>query len=151
MTLSWYELHFAADLVVDQVLRFVRSMVVRVRKGFLMSAQPVLIEVEGHAGQLTWRLGVTTGEHDQLLTGLRHALPDLRLDPVERAPLPVDRVWELRLSSHRRPLTTTAPEEFAGSVLSALAGTGPKERLVLQWLIGPWLARRVVPPSSKSS
>lgn len=49
MRLRWYELHFAADLHADAVLRFVRGLVVRVRKGLIMTALPVIVEVEGEA------------------------------------------------------------------------------------------------------
>jgi hypothetical protein len=151
VTFRWYELHFGADLEADAVVRFVRALVVRVRKGFIVSAQPVLIEVEGRAGVLTWRLGVMPSEHDQVLSGLRHALPDLRLESVEYASAIRDRVWELRLSSHHRPLATDNPEQLATAVLSSLQSTGRGESLLLQWLVGPWIARRVVPPASRSS
>lgn len=151
MTLSWYTLHFPADLDSDQVLRFTRSLVVRVRKGFIMSAQPVVLEVEGDAGRITWRLGVTPGERDQVLSGLRHAVPNLRTESTERSDAAPDRVWELRLSSHRRPLNVSASEGVASAVLSALHSTSAKERVVLQWLVGPWLVRKVVPPPSSTS
>lgn len=151
MRLRWYELHFAADLHADAVLRFVRGLVVRVRKGLIMTALPVIVEVEGEAGRLTWRLAVSPSEHDQVLSGLRHALPDLRLESIEHTAKSCDRVWELRLSSHHRCLATDSPELLASGVLSALQCTGPGERMLLQWLIGPWLIRRVVPPASRSS
>jgi hypothetical protein len=151
VTLRWYELQFAADLDAEGVLGFVRSLVVRVRKGLLMSALPVLIEVEGNAGRLCWRLGVTPAEQEQVLSGLRHAVPDLLLTDIDHRPLRFDRVWELRLSSQRRPLSVSAAELVASALLSALARTGRGERLVLQWLIGPWLVRHVVPPPSRSS
>jgi len=79
----WYELHFPSALDSDAVLRFARSFAVRARHGFLMSARPIICEIEGKNGQLNWRLGVTPGEHDQVLAGLRHALPDLRIEPIE--------------------------------------------------------------------
>src|SRR5947207_1042606 len=60
-------------------------------------------------------------------------------------------VWyELRLSSPRRALTTDYPEQIASAALSALLETRRDERVVLQWLIGPWLVRRIVPPASKA-
>jgi len=151
VNLLWQELHFAGDMEPDGVLRFARTLSVRARRGLFMTALPVICEVESIEGRLTWRIGVTQVEAPQVLAGLRQALPDLRLDPVEHQAKRFDRVWELRSSTHRRPITTSAPEEVAGAVLLALQRTGRHERLLLQWLIGPWLPRHVVPPAAKPS
>jgi len=149
VNLVWHELHFSSDLEADGVLRFARTLAVRARHGLFMTALPVICEVESIEGRLTWRIGVTRVEATQVLVGLRQALPDLRLDPVEHHAQSFDQVWELRSSTHRRPITTSAPEQVAGAVLLALQRTGRHERLLLQWLIGPWLPRHVVPPAAK--
>src|SRR5947209_2644931 len=123
MNLVWYELRFPSDLDVDGVLRFARTLAVRARHGLLMTAQPVICEVEGSAERITWRIGVTHSEHDQVMVGLRQALPDVRLEPLDHQTVRCDRVWELRISSHRRALTADYPEQVAGAVLSAMLQT----------------------------
>jgi hypothetical protein len=114
-----------------------------------MVSQPVICEVEGHHGQLTWRLGVTTSEEQQVLTSLRQALPDIRADAVERPEIAYDGIWELRLSSQRRVLQHGAPDQVAAVVLAALQRTHRDEYALLRWQIGPWLPRSPIPPPSR--
>ena len=149
MNLVWHDLHFSAGLEADAVLGFARTLSVRARHGLFMTALPVICEVESSEGQLTWRLGVTQVEAAQVLAGLRQALPDLRLDRIDHEPVGFDRVWELRSSTHRRSLVTDYPEQVSAGVLLALQRTGRSERILLQWLIGPWLPRQAVPPAAK--
>jgi hypothetical protein len=151
MKLSWYKLSFPANLDSEAVLHFVRSMTVRPRRGPLMTARPVICEVEGHDGGLVWRLGVTPGEERRLLTSLRQALPDVRAEAVETPITDFDVVWELRLSSQRRVLHSDNSNQVAGAVLSALQMAGPKEHVLLRWQIGPWIPRQAIRPVSRSN
>ena len=151
MNFVWYEQSHSSDLDADAVVHFARTLAARARHGFLMSALPIICEIESDAGRLTWRLGVTDSEHDQVLAGLRQALPDLRSELVDYHAARFDKVWELRSSSHRRAMATANPEQVAGAVLSALLQARSEERVLMQWLIGPWLTRHAVPPSSKPS
>jgi hypothetical protein len=150
MKLAWYELRFPGDLDPEAVRHFVRTLAARPRRGPLMTALPVICEVEGHDGRLTWRLGVTMPEERQVLTSLRQALPDVRADRVDPAEIGYGAVWELRLSSKRRVLQHGTPDQVAGVVLSALQRAGRDEYVLLRWQIGPWLPRSAVPPATRS-
>lgn len=152
MTIVWYDLHFPADLEPEAVQHFVRTLAARPRWGALMASSPVICQVEGSNGGLTWRLGVTTAEADHVLTSLRQALPDART--VESAPAeqPIfDAVWELRLSSQRRVLQHGKPDQVAGAVLAAVQRAGRDETVLLRWQIGPWIPRGAVAPPKRST
>jgi hypothetical protein len=146
MSTVWYELHFPSDLDPDSVVHFIRTLAARPRRGALMAANPVICEVEGHDGRLTWRLGVQPSEEQQVLTSLRQALPDVRADVVDATSIVYDAVWELRLSSQRRVL-----QHSSGPVamnMSCFAGRSVRGCLEAQYLQPAERAR--VHPSSMS-
>lgn len=109
-----------------------------------------MVEVVGHGGQLVWRVGAHASEEAGLLRAVRGQLPDVRYQPVP----PIDRIpsfgWELRTSSPRRPLRVDVRDELAIELLGAVPAAKSKETVILQWLIGPWLIRPVVPPAKQS-
>jgi hypothetical protein len=148
MRLQWWRLRFPAELTAASVLHFTRTLAVRPRRGLLLQADPVVFEVAAQHGGLTWRLGVSDRDAAQVLGALRLALPDLRaeVDTSERPTF--TRGWELRLNSQRRALRTDAPEQVAGALLGALLQANAHEAVAVQWVIGPWLHRPVVPPAT---
>lgn len=143
-------LRFPANLSFDSVAAFVRSQTSRSRHGLLHQSRPVVVEVVGHGGQLVWRVGAHASEEAGLLRAVRGQLPDVRYQPVP----PIDRIpsfgWELRTSSPRRPLRVDVRDELAIELLGAVPAAKSKETVILQWLIGPWLIRPVVPPAKQS-
>jgi hypothetical protein len=148
MSWQWFGLRFPSELDADSVLRFTRNLAVRPRRGLLMRADPVVCEVEARNGRLRWRLGVTDRDAAQVLGALRLALPGLRTEAIDAARPVLDRAWELRLNDHQRPLRTDVPAPVAGALLGALLDADRGETVVLQWVIGPWLHRPVVPPAT---
>jgi hypothetical protein len=151
MRLVWYQLRFPNDLDPDSIVHFIRTLAARPRRGALMVAEPVICEVQGQDGRLSWRLGVTSSEERQVLTSLRQAVPDMRADAFERPSVRYDTVWELRLSSQRRVLQHKTPDQVAGIVLSALQRAGNDEYILLRWQIGPWLPRAPIQPPNSAS
>lgn len=145
-----FRLDFPEGLGVEAVVSFMRSLGARSRHGWLRVADPVTFEVLMAGGQLRWLLGVEHREAQQVLAGLRHAVPNLSVVPTDEVLPPVVVGWELRLSSSRRPLTVDAPEEIARAVLSALLHAERGEVVRLHWLVGPWLPRRVVAPPHRA-
>src|SRR5690242_20105482 len=139
MTLFVYELSFPSDLQADAVVQFMRTLATRPRRGFLMRADPVVLEVRSNSGQLSWRLGVTRRDHDAVLAGLRASLPDVRVERTSNGKQGNLQAYELRLGSHRRSVRTDNPDEVAAALLNALERTYRGEVLGLQWVVGPWL------------
>ncbi len=147
MSWQWFTMRFPSELSADAVLHFTRSLAVRARRGWLMRADPVVMEVAGHGGKLAWRLGVTSRDAERVVTSLRLALPGLRLEPLSEARPTLQRAWALRLSNQRRALRREVPDQTAAALLSAVQQAGRSEAVVLQLVIGPWLHRAPVPPA----
>ncbi|HVV71949.1 MAG TPA: hypothetical protein VHI52_10690, partial [Verrucomicrobiae bacterium] len=145
MNLDWYELEFPPELPPEPLLQFMRSLAARARRGLLMLPDPLIIEVEGAGGRLTWRLGITEREAEQVLGTLYSSLPNVRSTPVTPDRITPQQAWELRTTARRRPLRTDVPTEVATALLVALQAAGPDERLVVQWVIGGWVLRNVIP------
>jgi hypothetical protein len=73
-----------------------------------------------------------------VMTHLRAALPDVRLDLSQPLNLPpLTRAAELALSSQTRPLNTEALGSVSAAVLQSLQPLRPDEQVVLQWLLTP--------------
>jgi type IV secretory system conjugative DNA transfer VirD4/TraG family protein len=145
MKLVWCELAFPTQLDLDRLLQFTRSLAVRSRYGFLMRADPVILELDGAGGQLTWHLGSSDRDSEQVLRCLYAAIPDVRFTAADRDDSRLTTAWELRTSSRRRPLRTDVPTETATALMTAVQAAGTNERVVVQWIIGGWLYRPVVP------
>ncbi|HVX20781.1 MAG TPA: TraM recognition domain-containing protein [Acidimicrobiales bacterium] len=145
MKLLWHQLEFPDQLEVEQLLQFIRSLATRARHGLLMSADPVAVEIEASNGQLHWRFGVAPREAEQVLGHLYACLPNVRCEPTTNDRQPFTTAWELRTSNPRRPLRTDVATEVVTGLLVALQAAGDHEAVCLQWLIGGWLTRPVVP------
>ena len=142
-----YRLNFPQGLEPAPVLQFMRSLSARARHGWLRTADPVILEVAVVKGQLGWYLEVEQREERQVLSALRMAIPSLTA--LSASPLPsVGIGWELRMNSSRRSLFTEGPDEVAAQILQALGHAAVSETVRLQWLVGPWIARAVVPPAT---
>jgi hypothetical protein len=151
VTLAWLALTFPAELTPDTVLAFTRLLTIRPLHGMWRQADPVVCEVVATGRAVRWQIGMTPREAAAVMPQLRGQLPDVAAEPTERLLPPIDAALELRLSSHTRPLRTDVPEAVAAAVLTALTSAGRDEALVLQWVIGPWLARPAVARGDRAS
>jgi len=146
----WYQLTFPDEVTAEAVLLFTRSLTVRKRSGLLGTADTVALELLATKQAITWRLGLMQREEPQVLGALRHALPAIRLKPLSVRQISATAAWELRTSTHLRPLAVTAPEQVAAALLVSLQDLVTGEEVVLSWLVGPWLPRPPVRPVQKS-
>jgi hypothetical protein len=145
--LHWYELAFPADLDSDVTLDFARSLSTRARHGFWSQVRPVVVEVERSGGRYVWRLGLDERDASLIVRRLRALVPAMRIDRTERNVPDLDIGTELRLRSARRVMNTDIAGQAAAALLLSLSGIGHDESVVVQWIIGPWLARSPVPSS----
>lgn len=148
MNLNWFELRFPSGLEADAVVHFARTLSMRPRRGLFMTAEPVVGEVTGNRGRLTWRLAVSPRDQQTVITNLRQAIPDLLIEMSDRPVSQPSRVWELRIDNPRRPLRTDNPEQLTAALLPVMLTTGEHEHVALQLVIGPWLPRHAVPPAT---
>lgn len=146
-----YELTFPEGLKHENVVAFARALSTRPRHGFWRVADPVTLEVVSSGGDITWWLGVEQKEEALVLGALRSAVPSSssRLVEADQSSASVTQAWELRLNTSRRPLSTGSPEQVTSGLLGALSQVRRGEHVVVHWLIGPWVSRRVVPTPSK--
>jgi hypothetical protein len=142
---QWFELSFPTGLSADEVLELVRSWSARRRRGWFGHASTLVLETEARAGGWCWRLGVTGSEAETTLAQLHRVLPEVAVKPTDRPALAWTDSVELRLRSSLRPMRIDEPQQSAGALLSAMSGVIGRERLLLQWVVGPWLPRSPVP------
>jgi hypothetical protein len=143
----WYELAFPADLDSDAVLGFARSLSTRARHGFWSQIRPVVVEVERSGGRSVWRLGLDERDAPVVVRQLRSLAPAMRIDRTQRVVPDLDVGTELRLRSSRRAVNTDVAEQAAAALLLSMASIGHDEAVVVQWIVGPWMARSPVPSS----
>ena len=147
--LSWYQLGFPNDLDSKAVLDLFRSLAMRPRRGPLLGTSPVIFEVRADRHGLSHWLGVSESSNSAVLAQLHVHVPNIRVSGDDDRPnAQAHRVWELRLSSHRRSLRTDASEHISSALLASMQGHRPNEAVVLQWIVGPWLPRQVVKPAN---
>lgn len=146
---STYQLAFPEGLEHGQVLRFTRALSTRPRRGFWRVADPVVLEVVSASGALCWTISMEQREETLVLSALRAALPSMSLTKIDATAAVPSRAWELRLNTSRRSLNAESGDEVASALLAALMHTGQGEVVRVQWLIGPWLTRKVVQPPPK--
>ena len=142
--LMWCQLGMPNDLQGDAMLDFLRSLAMRPRRGLLLGRSPVIFEVRANREGVTHWLGAAESASRSVLAQLHVHVSNVRVsNNAARGTQPL-RVWELRLTSHRRPLRTDASGQISSALLASLNGHRPDEVIVLQWIIGPWLPRPVV-------
>lgn len=138
--MSWLELRWPREVAPEAlaaVFRLLNSS----------AGIPLVLEAIGSGGQVRHLLAVPTGSVHAVRTQLQAAVSGLSLlnATEDRDGFEPDRALRLGLSTKRRPLRTADPEQLASGLLTALAGLGRDETLVLQWLLGPTLPPMIVP------
>jgi hypothetical protein len=98
---------------------------------------PVVIEVIGHDGGVTHRLGLPEGRAEHVADQLRALLPGLATKPLDNRPsLKLNRAVEVRLSTAYRPLRHDAAPRSARAIVTALGTLASDETMALQWVLG---------------
>jgi len=143
---------FPSEVTLDAVSLALHPLSAEGRPPLLAPSRPVVFELHLQARQVSWRVGAEEAALRRLLPGIREALPGVVVEPAERtsAGRP-GAACELRLVSARRPLDVSRPEVLAHRLLSLSARLGVGERLVVQWVVGPWLPRSPVRPVSEQT
>lgn len=148
LQLRWCALEFPAGLEPDAVTALMRSLVSRRRAGWLSASNSMVFEVEASGRSWQWRLGVSPSDERVVLQQFRSLLPQVVCEPIDRNFAGLDAGVELRLRSERRATRVDVAESVSAAVLGAMTGLGVGERVVLQWVVGPWMARSPVPNPS---
>lgn len=105
-----------------------------------LSGQPrIVLEAEGNAGMISWRLGADQSVTPRVLAALGVSLPGLRTaDAPQSASTPLTQAAGVHLPGHRqRPVQSENVEPVARAVLGALSQARGHERVRLQLILGP--------------
>lgn len=139
--LTWLALRWPRDVQPDQLTAACRMLATS-------AGSPVVLQAVGTTEHVEHFLAVPAAKAAGITAHLRTTLPGLGIDDVTDPNLnsrPRNHAIRLSFTTRRRPLRTDDPEQVSRALLTALAHVGSKERLVLQWLLGPRLAPMVVP------
>jgi hypothetical protein len=161
--LSWrdcltaYRLRLPVGLAVDDVAAWLANVAAATHapRGSLTHSPPVALEITGSSEGIEHVLLVPKMLHGAVLSGLRAALPGVRLEEVpeylEHRPSCLVAA-EAVMTSERRPMAADRAERAATAVLASLQPVEPRERIVLQAVfIGAGTPRPVPSATAKHS
>ena len=147
----WCQLRFPAEMEAELAIAWLRSLTARGRAGWWSVVRPLVFELRLEAGAASWWVGLPSREATALSRQLEDWLPGLAVlrdaatevtDVSQGSVLAV----ELGLRSKRRSLRAELQPEIARGLLEIGSGLRGKESVVVQWLVGGWLARSPVAP-----
>jgi hypothetical protein len=149
--LRWYGLRFPRDLDPDAVVGFVRTLAMRPRRGLLGTTDPVVFQLTATPGTTSWSVAVSDRQEPWLLAQLRSTVQTVAVEETGPAEPEADAALavELRVRSPRRSLRIDLPGVVASALLAGFGDLRGDERVVVQWLVGPWLPRHVPMPTEK--
>lgn len=137
---QWYSLTWPRSVDADQVEAFFRFVAADRRRHI------VALEAIGHAGQVTFRLGMAERLAPSLLASLRSYIPGVDAAVIQHDVTTAPTLaWHLTLSTKRRTLRVKDVGQIARALITSLASTTKHDTVILQWLLGPRLAPITVP------
>lgn len=149
MIVSWYELTFPREVASEPVATLLRTLASEPRGGLLTRRVPVVVETTLRHRGATWRVG---SEHLRLARLLRATdtyLPGLRSEPVGRSFGEPSLAVELRADSPDRLLDVDQADAASRRMLALVHELRATESVLVQWQIGPWVARTPISPPAK--
>lgn len=149
MTTTWRDLAFPREVTTEQVTAWLRTLASEPRGHVLSRRVPVVIETALSRRGVTWRLGSTHLRLTRLQRAADAYLPGLRSADAVRAAPDVELAVELRAVGAERLLDVEQAEAASRRLLALTHELRADESILVQWQIGPWVARSPIPPPSK--
>lgn len=145
-----FQLVWPREVGADQVAEAVRALTGQ--------QMPVSVEALGRYGRVEHRITVPSRHEAGTAAGLRTNIPGIGLEPADTSDDPdYTAVFDIGLSTSRRPLRTDRLEAASRNVLTKLALAGKDEAISLRWTATdrlraerPPRADEAVPPESAS-
>ncbi|MBK6968528.1 MAG: hypothetical protein IPH29_05275 [Candidatus Microthrix sp.] len=153
--LVWCELRFPAEMEAELAVAWLRSLAARGQAGWWSVVQPLVFELRLDAAGASWWVGLPSSEATALRRQLEDWLPGVAVLPEEAAKASVGSptasagttlAVELGLRSKRRTLRRSCRPRLPRGLLRVGLGLRGEETVVVQWLVGGWLARSPVAP-----
>jgi hypothetical protein len=129
--LSWFRLRFPHDLTREAVLAALSAF-----SGVPHGTRLVFAVLANHA-EIEHHLAVSPGELDMVLSGLRAAIPSLRLDEVAAPPHHQGRRRLFQLSPTIAAIRADEPAAASAGLLAALYPLKDGELVELRWIARP--------------
>jgi len=138
--MTWLTLRWPREVQPDQLTAAFRQLAAS-------AGSPVVLQAVGTATYVEHFVAVPANKLGLVTQQLRASLPGLGVDEMSEpsTDLSLNHAIKLSFTTRRRPLRTDNPEQISRALLTALTHIGPKERLILQWVLGPRLAPMVIP------
>lgn len=149
MTITWSDLAFPREVTTEQVTALLRTLASEPRGSVLSRRVPMVIETALSRGGVTWRLGSTHLRLTRLQRTADAYMPGLRSSDTARAVPDVDLAVELRAAGPERLLDVEQAEAASRRLLALTYELRADERVLVQWQIGPWVARSPIPSPTK--
>jgi hypothetical protein len=137
-SLVTYELGLPNGLTVDDVAAWLGRVAASTHapRFWLLPMPPVALRVIGEQGGIRHELSVPNGMSSAVLSGLRAALPGIRVTETDmnvyERPLVAA---EARLTSRLRPLAIERAEVTSAHLLASLSPVGPGEQVRVEWIL----------------
>ncbi len=101
----------------------------------------VALEAVGHAGRVSYRLGIAERLAPSVLASLRSYVPGIDAELIDNDVVTAPtKAWHLTLSTRQRALRITDVEQIARAIVTTLSTANKRDTVVFQWLLGPRLA-----------
>jgi hypothetical protein len=137
-SLKTYELHLPTGLSVDDISAWLGRIAASTHapRFWLLPMPPIVLRVIGEHHGIRHELLVPESMSSAVLSGLRAALPGVRITEGEASDYPYPLVAaEARLTSVSRPLAIERAEATSAHVLASLSPVGPGEQVRVEWII----------------
>lgn len=148
MSLRWHRVGFPAGVEADLVAEVLRTLGGETRGGLFIRRWPVVIETELTRQGVTWRVGATATTGDRLRRSAEHRLSGMSWTEIDAPTFEPSVAAEVRVVGLDRLLATDFADAASLRVLGTAAQLQRGEAVLVQWQIGPWLARSPIRPAS---
>jgi hypothetical protein len=129
--LTWFQLRFPRDLSNDAVLAALSSF------SGVPHGSRLVFDLSATSAGIEHRLAVSPGASDIVTSGLRAAIPSLRLDAIKAPQYTYRRRVLWQLSPALAAIRVDEPATTAAALLSSLFPLTDKESVRLLWLVRP--------------
>jgi hypothetical protein len=143
-SLVWRTIHWPVELDPERAVAVLRQI------GTDQYVPTVAFEVEAAAGTVVHRLGTAPAAADRVEQLFAALISDAAITQSKSREF-VRASWRVVLTTKHRPLQAADPKRVTRALLAALTSTERKERVVVQWLLGPTRSPRVVSSAEPST
>ena len=132
---QWFSLTWPRSVEQQQVEAFFRHLAGDRRR------HVVALEAVGHAGHVSYRLGIAERLAPSVLASLRSYVSGVDAELIDNDVVTAPtKAWHLTLSTKQRGLRVTDVEQIARAIVTTLSTANRRDTIVFQWLLGPRLA-----------